>query len=417
MRSPFSLSLVVLVAVAAGIAPRAALAQSVSSGSATTQSLAFTTIAQSVIGGPANSTQQVIQNDSDYSAFFNGNPPASPTVDFTTEDVIAVAQGTKPTGGYSISIDQIDYDPSSGTATVNVREMTPTPHQIVNMMVTTPFHVVKLAKQASSYTFASSVRHSAGGTFEQITVSYHGGFISFSSTYTIAKDGTFTVTRHPVWANSGDQVWTDQATKAELDAVKQAFSNADVSTLPATIQATRRIPDIGVTSVQTEMNNGQTYSTSTQMGGDFAGYASRLGPLVSAIDAIATRVVQGAQGQTITDVVTYDPYAGTLTVGNYTIDPNDPFFGIVSNQDGLTITMKATVNSSTQVATVMSVQGTPWTNLHVRAQANRKSKSLGIVTPNDTLQITGESADQLWYEIDYQGTKAYVYEYYVTVGQ
>lgn len=501
------------------------------------RTLPLTTIVQSGIGGPQNAAQLVIQTSADYANFFGGNPPASPAVDFSAEDVLAVAMGTEPTGGYSISITAVELAPS-GAATVHVQSTTPGPNKIVNQMVTTPFHVVKLAKAARSYAFSQNfdtlalqVRDGMGGhigtirldpagnahleqssptakfapidstatgaelaavnaafanadvatlpalvpdnrmtlvpvtkielvstisgkgytfdasidyyggvtprvkplvdalkaisdrltngaaapSFDQITMGYHGGFIAYTSDYTIEKDGTFTVRRTPVSSTGGIQLWTDRATAAELAQVQQAFAGADVTTLPATIQRTHFVPDIGSLDLKSSVG-GQSYETLVQQSNDYNTYDARLRPLVDAMNAIADRVVTLNQGQTITGLMTYDWNTGGLTIGANSIDPKDPLFDVLSNEDGYTVTLMGTIDPTTQLVSVQSVQATVDRTLNVRKSGSAHAKILGKLHSTDTVTIVAANKAGTWYEIDYNGSQGWVYANYVTIG-
>src|SRR5262245_17560105 len=85
--------------------------------------LQFKTIASMGQSGHQNPEKLVIRTQADYAAFFNGNPPASPAVDFASEDVIAVAAGWKPTPGYGIEIVRIYTNTGGITGGMNFVEV------------------------------------------------------------------------------------------------------------------------------------------------------------------------------------------------------------------------------------------------------------------------------------------------------
>src|SRR5436190_1393866 len=122
---------VVLALVAMVAVPFAAQAQP---GPVSTN-LTFTTITKSAHGG-APAAQKVIQDKASYSTFFGGTPPATPTVDFTKEDVLVVAMGQQNTGGYATEIKNIEYmnfGITGGYAFVHYTETRPAPGTIVTM--------------------------------------------------------------------------------------------------------------------------------------------------------------------------------------------------------------------------------------------------------------------------------------------
>src|SRR5258708_6359907 len=116
------------------------------------QDLPFTTVAQSGLSGHTTAETKVITTNQDYQAWFIGGAPTSPTVDFANEDVLAVAMGQEPSTGYAIEITRVEYmnfGITGGTAFVHVKETKPAPGAIVGFIVTSPSHVVKLAKKAA----------------------------------------------------------------------------------------------------------------------------------------------------------------------------------------------------------------------------------------------------------------------------
>jgi hypothetical protein len=70
--------------------------------------------------------------------------PPAPTVDFSSEMVVAVFSGQRRSGGFSIQIDRIK---STGSKLmVMVSESSPTPGSINMMMITQPYYIVRLGK-------------------------------------------------------------------------------------------------------------------------------------------------------------------------------------------------------------------------------------------------------------------------------
>lgn len=70
------------------------------------------------------------------------SPPAAPAVDFDKEVVIVAAMGGRPTGGYSIRVD--DAEARSDHVSVRVVESSPGRRCVVTMAATAPVDVVKL---------------------------------------------------------------------------------------------------------------------------------------------------------------------------------------------------------------------------------------------------------------------------------
>jgi hypothetical protein len=72
--------------------------------------------------------------------------PAPPRLDFAERSVIAVALGTRSSGGYEIEVDSIWS--RDGEVHVIVREREPGPGEIVTMALTQAYHVVATRRVA-----------------------------------------------------------------------------------------------------------------------------------------------------------------------------------------------------------------------------------------------------------------------------
>jgi len=73
-------------------------------------------------------------------------PPAAPKIDFTTQMVLAVFMGERPSGGYAITIEEV----AVGDKDVHVtfREQSPPPDAITAQVLTQPYHIVVVKKSA-----------------------------------------------------------------------------------------------------------------------------------------------------------------------------------------------------------------------------------------------------------------------------
>lgn len=88
-----------------------------------------------------------------------GGRPA-PEVNFATQAVVVAFQGQKPTGGYSIEIEEIRRD---GTAlAIRVRERRPASGDVTTQVITSPFVAVSIPRQPAGAT----VRFADAGTVE-----------------------------------------------------------------------------------------------------------------------------------------------------------------------------------------------------------------------------------------------------------
>ena len=83
----------------------------------------------------------VVKNEKDWISLWQkvfGNK-AIPYIDFNTKMVIAVFSGEKPTGGYEILIDNINYEDKK--VAVKIKETSPSQDAFVTTIVTSPFHI------------------------------------------------------------------------------------------------------------------------------------------------------------------------------------------------------------------------------------------------------------------------------------
>lgn len=78
---------------------------------------------------------RVIDNEADWKAFWS--PTEAPQVDFSRSFAVAVSAGSKPTGGYSVEID--DPAESGGQCFINYRIKAPPPDAMVTQAFTQPF--------------------------------------------------------------------------------------------------------------------------------------------------------------------------------------------------------------------------------------------------------------------------------------
>lgn len=88
----------------------------------------------------------IIKNIKDWTELWNssGHSALPPAIDFAKDMVMAVFQGEKSTGGYSIEITKIIENKDN--TEVFVKETSPGVNCMVTKSLTSPFHIVKLQK-------------------------------------------------------------------------------------------------------------------------------------------------------------------------------------------------------------------------------------------------------------------------------
>ncbi|MBI4441359.1 protease complex subunit PrcB family protein [Candidatus Woesearchaeota archaeon] len=112
-----------------------------------TQKIQLETIAKSSYGGRATKGCYVIQTADEWKMFFEDNA----SIDFSRETVFVAYLGCKPTGGYSIAIEEaIETERSID---VYVREYPRKRGSIVTQAITTPYHMVKAPKMRKEVVF------------------------------------------------------------------------------------------------------------------------------------------------------------------------------------------------------------------------------------------------------------------------
>jgi hypothetical protein len=380
------------------LAPAVASAQPAT---AVSQDLPFTTITKSGFGH-TTADRKTITTEQDYKAWFGGTAPATPAVDFTNEDVLAVAMGQEPSTGYAIEITRVEYMTTGitgGMAFVHIQETKPAPGSIVGWVVTSPTHVVKLSKKATSYVFVTNPTPAA---WDKLSLQVLWGSTGYTGTLTLAPPGAATLLQSSPTGKYAPI--NDTATAAELKAVNDAFTNADVKTLPAGIPDPRMI--IGVKKIELVSTvSGTDYKFDASI--DYYGTVdARVKPLVDALKAISDRLATGTAKQNFDKltlsmqggfILKRDDYVvawdGTVTVlDRMGMGPTRPFTGQATKaelqaiKDAFTAcdvtTLPATINPPHLIPDVASfnldsaVAGTDYNTLMVQGAYGTYEKRL-----------------------------------------
>jgi hypothetical protein len=117
-------------------------------------------------GGPEKETREVIQDAAAFEKSWAAKAvPAEEArkIDFAKQTVLAVATGTRNTGGFSIAVtaiyDNPEFGPRRGEAatpakvTVSVVETKPKPDALLIQVITSPWQVVVIPKTAKPVEF------------------------------------------------------------------------------------------------------------------------------------------------------------------------------------------------------------------------------------------------------------------------
>lgn len=113
-------------------------------------------------GDIVDGTQEVLQDEQEYAAFWNrlhahqDSVPDRPEVDFSTQMVIAIVLGQRPTGGYSVEIDEVLTTEGREPVQVQSTENIPGDGCAVQQVLTSPYVLVAIDMQSDDVTFSVS---------------------------------------------------------------------------------------------------------------------------------------------------------------------------------------------------------------------------------------------------------------------
>lgn len=107
----------------------------------------MTSIARGGISNVMEPREAVVRSAGDWQALWRdhaGPGAAAPEVDFSTEMVVGVFLGARNTGGYDVEITGVE--PEGTGLVVRCTETTPGPGAMLAQVITSPFHLVRVAR-------------------------------------------------------------------------------------------------------------------------------------------------------------------------------------------------------------------------------------------------------------------------------
>lgn len=119
-------------------------------------------IEQGQYGDIVDGTQEVLRDEDAYASFWEelhadqGSVPDRPAVDFDTQVVVAVVLGQRPTGGYSVEIDEVLATESGGQNQVRFTESVPGDECGTIQVLTSPYVLATVETQGGDVTFSGS---------------------------------------------------------------------------------------------------------------------------------------------------------------------------------------------------------------------------------------------------------------------
>lgn len=78
--------------------------------------------------------------------------PSVPQIDFAREMIVVAAMGSRPTGGYTLLLEQANEDPADGIV-VSVRSISPGRNCVVTLALTAPVDIARLPLHAGQVRF------------------------------------------------------------------------------------------------------------------------------------------------------------------------------------------------------------------------------------------------------------------------
>lgn len=114
---------------------------------------ALRTIGKGAQSNIDSSRQAVARTQAEWTALWKAHDydRPVPAVDFSREMVVAVFMGSRPTGGYAVEI--VSAAEREGALVVSYRERAPSRDAMTAQVLTSPFHMVAIAKHAGEVRF------------------------------------------------------------------------------------------------------------------------------------------------------------------------------------------------------------------------------------------------------------------------
>ena len=115
--------------------------------------LLFATLAQGTMSNIDEPRQVVVRTAAEWQALWKEHDPgsAAPPVDFTQSAVVGIFLGSRPTAGFSVDITAVKTE--GNRTVVEYLERRPAADAFVAQILTSPFHVVRLAQIAAPVGF------------------------------------------------------------------------------------------------------------------------------------------------------------------------------------------------------------------------------------------------------------------------
>ena len=107
-------------------------------------------------------TRTVLRTEEVYASFWErlhadrSSVPERPPVDFDEEVVVAIVLGQRPSGGYSVAIDEVLANDAGGRIQVQFTETVPGDGCLVTAALTSPYVLATVEAQEEDFTFGGA---------------------------------------------------------------------------------------------------------------------------------------------------------------------------------------------------------------------------------------------------------------------
>ncbi|MFB6099505.1 MAG: protease complex subunit PrcB family protein, partial [Salinibacter sp.] len=116
-------------------------------------------IDQGQYGDIVDGTKRVLRDEEAYASFWKTlhadqeSVPDRPKVDFSERVVVAIVLGRRPTGGYTVGVDEVLASEDGEKIRVRFTETVPGENCIVTQALTSPYVLVSVEAREESFTF------------------------------------------------------------------------------------------------------------------------------------------------------------------------------------------------------------------------------------------------------------------------
>jgi hypothetical protein len=268
-----------------------------------------------------------------------------------------------------------------------------------------PYSVVKVSKGALAYAFVNDV---TGGTysgptpFTALSYTTSGGSAPFTDAISIDGSGNVIVNRA---VGTGGTTYIGTLDSSESQTLNSAFWNANPSSLPSTIidSATTSLTGIPTETLSSTTSTGGTHTSVVTRAG-FYGGSSTLKSLVDAIRGPAERIVRGTLTASFQGHVHF--VQGDLKVAGSTIDPTDPFYGLIASIAGNNVAFDGL--GKPHASAVVDVAGKVTVDQPLLTFPNAGADVISTLPAGTQLDVTNLTLSGNYFEVESAGQRGFV---------